>query len=155
MYPYQDSQAQYSDDETQATHISQTQQNDPWIEAMRQQGNAFFGAPQIPPNTYTNSALDRAGIIYWVLLRRLYDWPHRRDGARRRLNIYRRAVIIRGCRHLLNFRGGDQDLFRAGCSRLSLYPRIPGQHQFRASTNVHHQQRGPYSDLRSAGRPPE
>ena len=63
MYPYQDSQAQYSDDDTQATHISQTQQNDPWIEAMRQQGNAFFGAPQIPPNTYTDSALDRAGNI--------------------------------------------------------------------------------------------
>ena len=63
MYPYQDTQAQYSDDDTQATHISQTQPNDPWVEAMQQQGNSFFGAPQFPPNTFTDSALDCPGHI--------------------------------------------------------------------------------------------
>ena len=35
-YPYEDSQAAYSDDETQGTHISQTQEHDSWIEAIQQ-----------------------------------------------------------------------------------------------------------------------
>ena len=63
MYPYQDSQAQYSDDDTQATHISQTQPNDPWVEPMQQQGNEFFGAPQFPPYTFIDSTIDRAHHI--------------------------------------------------------------------------------------------
>ena len=61
-YPYEDSQAAYSDDETQGTHISQTQEHDPWIEAMQQQGTYLFGGPPRPLPTYTDSAMDRAKI---------------------------------------------------------------------------------------------
>ena len=61
-YPYEDSQAAYSDDETQATHISQTQEHNPWIEAMQQQSTYLFGGPPRPLPTYTDSAMDRAEI---------------------------------------------------------------------------------------------
>ena len=59
-YPYEDSQAAYSDDETQGTHISQTQEQDPWIEAMQQQSTYLFGGPPRPLPDYTDSVLDRA-----------------------------------------------------------------------------------------------
>ena len=63
MYPYQDSQAENIDEDTQGTHISQTQHHDPWVEAMQQQGNYFFDASQFPPHTFTDSAIDRAQHI--------------------------------------------------------------------------------------------
>ena len=151
MYRYQDSQAQYSDDDTQATHISQTQQNDPWIEAMRQQGNAFFGAPQIPPNTYTDSALDRAGNILGAPSTALRLAPQTGRGETTS-EYLPTGVYYQGMPTFAQFSGGETRI----CSERDAVdfpytPRIPGQHQSRASTNVHHQQRGPYSDLRSAG----
>ena len=79
---HRDSQAHYNDDDTQGTHISQTQANDLWVEVMQQQGNEFFGAPQFPPHTFTDSTLDRAGHILGASLTALRLAPQTgRDGT--------------------------------------------------------------------------
>ena len=145
MYPYQDSQPVYSDDETQRTRICQIQEQDPWVEAMQKEGSYFLVA---------HSCLHTVTLIVrWIVPNisclvhlRLYSWPYRREGPVARPMFHLTIVIIR-CRLLQIMRMGDQHLQRRRCRRLSRCLHLPVIPMSRLCSYVYCQQHTPHSDL--------